>query len=265
MNLSEIEGVVLDMDGVLWRGNSPLPGLAEFFSFLRHQNILFVLATNNSRRSPREYTGKMESLSVPDVEISQVITSGTATVDYLLARFPLGTRMFVIGGDGLREILVEAGFVLAVTDAEIVVVGIDFDLSYEKLRLATLFIRSGALFVGTNPDVTFPTPEGLAPGAGSILALLEAATDIKPTVIGKPEGAMFETALHVLKTPPEKTLMIGDRLGTDILGGINAGLKTALVMTGVTTPKLLAESTIQPDIVFDGLDHLLRSWSEIVK
>ncbi len=265
MNLSEIEGVVLDMDGVLWRGNLPLLGLAEFFAFLRQQNIPFVLATNNSRRSPREYTGKMESLGVPDVAISQVITSGTATVDYLLTRYPTGGRVFVIGGDGLREILVEAHFTLAETDVDIVVVGIDFDLSYEKLRQATLFIRDGALFVGTNPDVTFPTPEGLAPGAGSILALLEASTDVKPTVIGKPEGAMFETALHVLRTTPDKTLMIGDRLGTDILGGINAGLKTALVMTGVTTPELLAESPIQPDSVFDGLDHLLRYWSDIVK
>jgi 4-nitrophenyl phosphatase len=262
MDFSKIDGVILDMDGVLWRGNTPLPGLAEFFAFIRERGLPFVLATNNSRRSPHEYVGKLEKWGVPQVDSSQVVTSGTATVDYLQLHYPPKSSTFVIGGDGLRDLLAKADFALAENDADIVVVGIDFNLTYEKLRTATLLIRSGAAFIGTNPDVTFPTPEGLAPGAGSILALLESATDVHPIVIGKPERAMFETALHRMGTSPDRTLMIGDRLGTDIVGGNNADLKTVLVMTGVTTPELLSESSIKPTAVFDGLNHLHKTWLE---
>lgn len=262
MNFREIDGVVLDMDGVLWRGNTALPGLAEFFTFLREQKLPFTLATNNSRRSPDEYTGKLEKMSVPDVGSNHVITSGTATVDYLRSHFPPKTQVFVVGGDGLKDILAKADFTLAENDAEVVVVGIDFNLTYEKLRTATLLIRNGAAFIGTNPDVTFPTPEGLAPGAGSILALIETATDVRPTVIGKPERAMFETAVQRMGTTPERTLMIGDRLGTDIVGGNQAGLKTALVMTGVTTPEILASSDVVPTGVFGGLAQLRFEWEQ---
>ena len=176
--------------------------------------------------------------------------------------FPRSSSTFVIGGDGLRDILAKSGFSLAENDAEIVVVGIDFNLTYKKLRIATMLIRGGAAFIGTNPDVTFPTPDGLAPGAGSILALLEAATDAKPTVIGKPERAMFETAVQRMGTMANRTLMIGDRLGTDIMGGNNAGLKTALVMTGVTTPDILAESLPKPTAIFDDLEDLRSKWEQ---
>lgn len=262
MKFTEIDGVVLDMDGVLWRGNTPLDGLVEFFSFLRSRNLPFALATNNSRRSPHEYVGKLEKMGVPHVDSTHVITSGTATVEYLLSHFAPKTQIFVVGGDGLRDILAKADFTLAENDAEVVVAGIDFNLTYEKLRTATLLIRGGATFIGTNPDVTFPTPEGLAPGAGSILALLETASDVSPTVIGKPARAMFETACQRMGTPPDRTLMIGDRLGTDILGGNNAGLKTALVMTGVTTPEILESSDIIPNGIFDGLPHLQTVWEQ---
>jgi 4-nitrophenyl phosphatase len=262
MNFSDIDGVILDMDGVLWRGDIPLPGLAEFFEFMRSRGLPFMLATNNSRRSPQEYVGKLQKWGVPKIDSAQVVTSGTATVDYLEQHFPPNSSTFVIGGDGLRDILAKSGFSLAENDAEIVVVGIDFNLTYEKLRIATLLIRGGAAFIGTNPDVTFPTPDGLAPGAGSILALLEAATDANPTVIGKPERAMFETALQRMGAMANRTLMIGDRLGTDIMGGNNAGLKTALVMTGVTTPDILAESLTKPTAIFDDLVDLRSKWEQ---
>ncbi len=260
MNLSEISSVVMDMDGVLWRGNNPLPGLVPFFEMLRERQLPFVLATNNSRTSPSNYVKKLESKGVPGVKEEQIVTSGTATAGYLRTVYPEGTRIHIVGEDGLCEVLEKAGFSLALHDVQIVVAGIDFEITYDKLRRATLLIRDGAEFIGTNPDVTFPSPEGLVPGTGSILAALQAATDVKPTIIGKPNLPMFETALHQLETSPDSTLMIGDRLGTDILGAQRAGMKTALVLTGVTGRAELAESDVQPDGVYEGLSELVAEW-----
>ena len=135
-------------------------------------------------------------MGVSGVAPEHIVTSGTATASYLQAQYPPATRMYVIGGDGLKQLLIRAGFELVETKAELVVCGIDFDLTYNKLRTATLLIRSGARFIGTNPDSSFPSPEGLVPGAGSILALIEAASGCAPTIIGKPERGMFEVALR---------------------------------------------------------------------
>ena len=155
-----------------------------------------------------------------------------------------------------------AGFVLS-DEAKVVVVGIDFNLTYNKLRRAVGLICGGADFIGTNADATFPMPDGLAPGAGSILAALRTATDVEPTVIGKPSKLMFTAALHSLGTAPESTLMIGDRLDTDIQGAQDAGLPAALLFTGVTSPAILAASAIQPEGVFDDLPALMAAWASI--
>lgn len=259
MNLNDIDAMVLDMDGVLWRGDEPLPGLVPFFAFVRRRGLPFVLATNNSRKTPGDYVGKLAGMGVNGIKESEIITSGTATAGHMREHYPAGTRVYVIGGDGLREILTAAGFVLADSDVAVVVAGVDFDLTYDKVRRACLLIRAGATFIGTNPDVTFPTPEGLVPGAGSILALLQAATDIEPTVIGKPARPMFDEALRRLGTTPQRTLMVGDRLGTDIIGGQRAGMRTALLLTGVTTPDERHTSDIQPDATYADLTALMNA------
>jgi 4-nitrophenyl phosphatase len=145
--------------------------------------------------------------------------------------------------------------------AEVVVVGIDFGLSYESLKRAALHIRAGAAFIGTNADKSFPSPEGLIPGAGSLLALLHTATDVPPTVIGKPALPMFEAALRVTGTPAAQTLMIGDRLDTDISGARAADMPTALLLSGVTTPEALASSEVWADVAFESLEALLRAWA----
>lgn len=266
MKFSAITGVVMDMDGVLWRGDMPLPGLEDLFLWLREANLPFVLATNNSSRTPENYVEKLARMGVPDVPARNIVTSATATAAYLRANYPAETRIHVFGMDGLRQILQSAGLHLATPDGDppdVVVAGIDFELSYEALKQAALAIRAGAEFIGTNPDKTFPTPEGLVPGAGSMLAALETATDKTPVVIGKPETPMFETALEIIGTDAENTLMIGDRLGTDILGGKNAGMKTALLFTGVTTPDELTEDadTVWPDVAYEGLPDLVRAWA----
>jgi 4-nitrophenyl phosphatase len=154
-----------------------------------------------------------------------------------------------------------AGFSLVAADADVVVVGLDPDLTYQKLAQAMQLIRGGARFIGTNGDRTFPLPDRLVPGAGSILAALQACTDQKPLIIGKPEKPMFEIALDRLGTPAGRTLMVGDRLDTDILGGQQAGLRTALLLTGVTTPEALATGSVRPDCVFDDLKALHAAWA----
>ena len=257
--LKHIRAIISDMDGVLWRGMQPLPGLHDFFSTMWDKRVDFVLATNNSGKTRMDYVQKLAQLDVTGIQPEHIITSGTATASYLQTKFRPGARIYVVGGAGLKQVLTEAGFTLVEKDADLVVCGIDFDLTYEKLRAATLLIRGGAGFIGTNPDSSFPSPDGLVPGAGSILALIEAASGQPPIVIGKPSRGMFEAALRQLKTAPEETLMIGDRIGTDIEGAQSLGIKTALVMTGVEDAASLAASRIKPDCVFDGLPDLIKA------
>lgn len=259
MNLSSISGVIMDMDGVLWRGDQILPGVGAFFDFLQRQGLPFVLATNNSAKAPADYVSKLSGMGIHGVSAGQIVTSGTATVDYLLTRYPVGTAIHVLGGDGLMALISGAGYVLS-DDAGIVVSGIDIHLTYDKLKRAALLIRRGADFIGTNADASIPVADGLAPGSGSILAALKTATDVEPLVIGKPGKPMFEAARHALGTAPENTLMIGDRLNTDIHGAQQAGLKAALVLTGVATVEDVEVGLVKPDGVYTDLPALMAAW-----
>ncbi len=261
MPLSEIKAVVSDMDGVLWRGDDKLPGMVEFFTFLRKNNIPFVLATNNSGRHTTNYIQKLAKMGVADIQAQELVTSATATVDYLRNRYPAGARLFVIGNPGLFQTLEEADFTITDSDVDAVVAGLDFEFSYEKARKATLLIRNeGADFIGTNPDTTFPSPDGLVPGAGSVIGMIRLTTDVEPVIIGKPKRAMFDVAVQRLGTATSETLMIGDRLNTDIEGGYNAGLKTAMVLSGVNKRDDIGD--IQPDYIFEGLPELIETWGE---
>lgn len=247
------------MDGVLWRGDEPLPGAQELFTFFNERGIRFALATNNSSKTQADYVTKLAGMGIHGVAPEQVVTSGTATASYLQTRYAQGTAIHVLGGDGLRAIITSAGFVLS-DDADVVVVGIDFNLTYPKLKQAALLVRRGADFIGTNADATFPLPEGLVPGAGSLLAAVSTAAGRQPVVIGKPNAPMYEAGLRVLGTDKAHTVMIGDRLDTDIIGAQQVGLRAALVLTGVTTRDDLAASSEQPDAIFTGLPELLAAW-----
>lgn len=260
LDLTDIRAVVSDMDGVLWRSTDILPGAVDFLHLLRRQGIPFVLASNNSSRSPADYVAKLDKAGLGPVTEAEIVTSATTTADYLKTHYPQGTRVHVLGGNGLRGLVAAAGFPLVQEDAQVVVAGLDFDLTYDRLRRAALLIRAGADFIGTNDDVTFPSTEGLIPGAGSLLAALRAATDREPLVMGKPGRAMFETALHLLGTPPQQTLMIGDRMNTDITGAQATGMRTVLVLSGVSTREQALASEAPPDAIYDDLAHLARVW-----
>lgn len=266
MNYAKIDAAILDMDGVLWRGDNPLPAMNDMFAWLQETSLPFALATNNSTKTPADYVTKLARLGVTGVPEAAIITSATATAAYMQGHYAPGTRVFVVGEQGLIDILNEAGFDTGDSDDDppsVVVAGLDRGLNYAKLRRATLLIRGGADFIGTNPDRTFPNPEGQVPGAGSMLAAIEAATDVTPLVIGKPNAPMFRTALDHLGTPAERTLMIGDRLNTDIEGAKAVGMPSVLLFTGVTTQADLsaADGATWPDVAYEGLPELLQAWA----
>jgi 4-nitrophenyl phosphatase len=258
-----IRNLIVDMDGVLYRGDEPVAGLLPFFSFLRRRQIRFLLATNNSTLSAEQYCGKLERMGVR-IEPADVLTSSDATGDYLAGLAAPGTRMYVLGGDGMRDALVKRGFVVADDRVDYVVVGLDRSLTYDSLRRACLLIRAGARFIGTNADPTLPVPEGLAPGAGAILAALQTCTDVRPTVIGKPEARFYELAMSRLGANPSETAAVGDRLDTDILGATHAGILSLLVLSGATTRPLLEASPIRPDLVFDDIGTLAAAWEALL-
>jgi 4-nitrophenyl phosphatase len=260
-SLQKLKHLIIDMDGVLYLGDEPIPGTRAFLSFLREQSISFVLATNNATKTPQQFVDKLADMKVT-VHPEEILTSALATATYLASIAPEGTRAFVIGQDGLRLALQQAGFELVEDNADYVVAGLDFTVCYERLRDACLQIRAGATFVGTNPDLTYPSELGIVPGAGSIMAFLEASTGIKPTIVGKPQTAMMEQALVRMGAQRATTAVLGDRLETDILAGKRAGLYTLLVLTGVTDRSMLATARIQPDLVFEDTACLHRAWQE---
>lgn len=262
-SISNIQYLVVDLDGVLYRGDEVIPGAREFVEFLRGRGIGFVLATNNSTRTPQQYVEKLAGMGI-GIQADEVLTSALATADYLKSVAPPGARLFVVGQDGLWAALRQAGFELVESGAEYVVVGMDFSATYERMAEATLQIRAGAQFIGTNPDKTFPSERGIVPGNGALLAFLEAATGVTPTVIGKPETAMLEQALARMNASAATTAMLGDRLETDILAGKRAGLATLLVLSGIADRAMLAESEVQPDLVFEDVGELKAAWQKEV-
>ncbi|TAL47966.1 MAG: HAD-IIA family hydrolase [Methylovulum sp.] len=254
---SNIRALIIDMDGVLWHGDQPMPGLTDFFQTLRDQQIRFILATNNASLTPGQYVNKLAKMGVT-VTQDEILTSGIATALYLGEHEdPSTTRVFVIGEDGAKEPLTERGFTLTDlyevnTDstpgkgADIVVCGKDQTLTWDKLATATLNIRAGAKFIGTNADTTLPTEHGITHGNGAILAALQVATGVTPTIIGKPEPIIYQQAMALLGTDTSETIAIGDRLETDILGAVRTGIRSLMVLTGVSTEEDLKVSGYQP-------------------
>jgi len=263
---STIRGVIADMDGVLWRDKEILPGASAFFQQLAADHIPYTFATNNSTRTAAYYVEKISALGIK-VSEAQIISSSIATADYLKQVYPRETCIYVVGEIGIREVLQTAGFTLIESidePVQLVVVGLDRDISYQKLHFASTHIRRGAIFIATNPDKTFPIPGGLSPGAGSIVAAVAAAAGKSPDrIVGKPGFPMFQIALQHLGTAPHETLMIGDRLETDIEGAAHVGIRTALVLSGVTADRsIIAESSTQPDIIADDLAGLLAAYGD---
>ncbi len=257
-----LRGLICDMDGVLWRGDSPLPGLEAFFAVLEALQISYMLVTNNSSRTPDQYVEKLRKMGV-ETTTKHVLNSAMAAARHIAETKPDAT-VFAIGGPGVRQAVEAEGLAyrddIGIKHADFVLVGWDQQLTWTKLAAATRLILDGATFVSTNPDRTFPLEATLAPGNGAQTAALTAATGVNPIVAGKPAALLYQQAMARMGTPPESTLVIGDRLDTDILGGIRLGNPTALVLTGVSTADELHGSPIRPTIVFNDLPSLTEAW-----
>lgn len=258
--LERAQGFVIDMDGVLYRGDTVLPHVKEFLGALNEGAVPYVLATNNSTRLPEQYVEKLAAMGLA-VTSDRIQTSGQATAAWLKERYPRGTTVYVLGMTALEAAVYGDGyFARAERDVQVVVSGADFELTYNKLRIAALAIRRGAAFVATNGDTTFPTEEGLIPGAGAILAALVAATSVTPEIIGKPSTGMLLQGASLLGTEPAHTVMLGDRLDTDILAGHRANFITIMVLTGVSTMADVAGSDLQPDVLLPDLAPLVEHY-----
>jgi glycerol-1-phosphatase len=260
-------GIVLDLDGVVYLGDEVVPAAPAALEGVRGLGVRLAFVTNNSFRPPERVAEKLGHLGVK-AAAEEVLTSANATVRLLGGEDGLdGTRVLVLGGPGLRQALEDAGARLldaaAWREAEVVAVGFDPDLTYDRVRAAALAIRAGARFVGSNPDTTLPTPEGFWPGAGATLAMLRAATGIPPEVAGKPERALFETAAAAIGPGPY--LMVGDRADTDLDGAHRLGWATALVLSGVVTPADLPALTVAPDHLLADVGGLLDRPGPVIR
>jgi len=254
--LANIQGLILDMDGVLWRDQAPLLDIPAFFAQSAEIGLSVILATNNSTKTVDQYIEKLAHLGA-QVRPEQIVNSSMASADYLKRLHPQGGPVFIVGESGLVDSLAAEGFYLAEENVLAVVAGLDRQITYSKLNKASRLIRDGAPFIGTNPDRTFPTPTGLTPGSGSVLAFIEAASGVSPTIMGKPERYMFDVALRRLNLPPNSVLAVGDRMDTDIQGGQRAGCRTAVVLSGVSTLAEVQDWRPQPDLILDNLADLL--------
>ena len=251
-NWPKISGIISDLDGVVYRGDEPIASAVAAFRRWHEAGVPYAFVTNNSTKDAAAFAAKLCGMGVP-ADAADVVTTSAATVATVKDRWPAGTGVYVIGAAALRKAILEAGFVLADEDAKVVVAGLDREFAYRKLKTAQKAILSGAGFLGTNPDKMLPSETGYEPGAGSILAAIEACSGKAPTIVGKPQPTLIRMALARLGTAKSETLMIGDQVATDIAAGKAAGLPTLLVSTGVPES---GPRSVEPDFVAEHLDEL---------
>ncbi|MED3760012.1 TIGR01457 family HAD-type hydrolase [Peribacillus frigoritolerans] len=250
--MKSYKGYLIDLDGTMYRGTEQIAEAAGFINDLRKRDIPYLFVTNNSSRTPAQVADKLRSIGIL-TEDDQVFTTSMATANYI-AEQKKGASVYVVGEEGIIEALKEKGMKLVEEHPDYLVMGIDRGINYEKLSKACLAVRNGAVFISTNGDIAIPTEQGLLPGNGSLTSVVSVSTQVQPIFIGKPESVIVEQALRVLGIPKEETIMVGDNYDTDILAGINAGIDTLLVHTGVTTKERLKQYKEQPTHVVDTLD-----------
>jgi len=248
--------LLFDLDGVLYRGDEPVPSAPATMAELRRRGSRLVFLTNNSSRTPEQVAGKLHALGI-EALVAEIVTSAQATAELLAGRG--GGSVYAIGGRGVVEALTLGGLRVLngePADADLVVVGIDEDLTYAKLRTACVLIRRGARFVATNADRTFPAPGGeIWPGAGALVAAITAATGTEPEVVGKPFSPLFEAAHR--RGGGGRPLVIGDRLDTDIEGAVRLGWDCMLVLTGVATRAEVEATGNRPTFIAQDVSALL--------
>ncbi|HFZ8984472.1 TPA: TIGR01457 family HAD-type hydrolase [Streptococcus pyogenes] len=248
------KGYLIDLDGTIYQGKNRIPAGERFIKRLQEKGIPYLLVTNNTTRTPEMVQSMLTNQFHVETGIETIYTATMATVDYM-NDMNRGKTAYVIGETGLKSAIAAAGYVEELENPAYVVVGLDSQVTYEMLVIATLAIQKGALFIGTNPDLNIPTERGLMPGAGALNALLEAATRVKPVFIGKPNAIIMNKSLEVLGIQRSEAVMVGDNYLTDIMAGIQNDIATILVTTGFTRPEEVPTLSIQPDHVLSSLDE----------
>jgi len=249
------KGFLIDMDGVMYRGSQLIEGAVEFVHLLREQDIPFLFLTNNSQRTRRDVATKLARMGI-EVEEEHIYTCAMATARFLAHQKPKGTA-YVIGEGGLMQALHQNGYSIVDHDPDYVVVGEGRTITFEMIEAAVRMVCAGARLIATNMDPNCPTQNGIRPGCGAIVAMIEAATGRKAFSVGKPNPIMMRAARKELGLTAEETIMIGDTMETDILGGLQMGYRTILVLSGGTSKEQLKEFSYQPDRVVNSIRDLL--------
>ncbi|WLR41302.1 TIGR01457 family HAD-type hydrolase [Bacillus carboniphilus] len=254
--MKQYKGYLIDLDGTMYRGTEKIEEAGDFVRQLNKKNIPYLFVTNNSSRTPEQVAEKLNKFDIPTSE-DQVFTTSMATSNFISEK-KKQSSVYVIGEEGIRQALLDNGHTIRDENVDYVVVGIDRGIDYEKLAKGCIAIRDGATFISTNGDIAIPTERGLLPGNGSLTSVLTVSTTVDPIFIGKPEIIIMEQALKVLGTAKEETLMVGDNYDTDIMAGMNTGLDTLLVHTGVTTADHLSKKEQQPTYTINSLEEWIK-------
>ena len=256
MTRRRISSWLMDMDGVLVREQNAIPGAQEFLARLRELGRPFLVLTNNSMYTRRDLAARLRLTGI-DIPEESIWTSALATAQFLEDQRPGGTA-FVVGESGLTTALHGAGYTMSDRDPDYVVLGETRTYSFERITKAIRLVAAGSRFIATNPDNVGPTPDGPLPATGSVAALVSRATGVEPYYVGKPNPLMMRSALNAIEAHSETTAMIGDRMDTDIVSGLEAGLETILVMTGVTTPGEAERYSYRPSRIVESVAELVE-------
>ncbi|GAA2977333.1 TIGR01457 family HAD-type hydrolase [Lentilactobacillus parakefiri] len=253
--MTKYKGYFIDLDGTVYAGKKRIPAAKRFIERLQEAGIPFLFVTNNSTQLPRDVVKNLVDNHDIHVKPENVYTSGMATVDYMNEHQTGDSpSVYIVGEMGLKQVILANDYRLESDRPDYVVVGLDSDLTYEKLSEAVLAIRSGSTFIGTNPDTNIPKERGMMPGAGSVVKFVEYATQVEPIMIGKPKARIIESAVKKIGLNSSEVVMVGDNYNTDIKAGINAGVDTLLVYTGLSTKQQVAKESVQPTYQIDSLD-----------
>ena len=255
LRLDGLKNFLIDMDGVLLSGSTPIPGADAFIARLRARGAKFLLLTNNSRHTPRDLAHNLQNIGL-NLAAEDIFTSALATARFLHSQRPNGTA-FVIGESGLTSALHEQGYIITERKPDYVVLGETLNYNFDQISRAVRLVLDGARFIATNPDPNGPTESGVVPACGAMAALIQSATGVAPFFVGKPNPLMMRSAINYLGVHSENTYMVGDRMDTDIVAGVQAGLGTILVLTGVTRLENVDRYPYGPA-------HIVRSVADII-
>lgn len=245
--MEKYDAFLLDLDGTVYWGKEEIPEAVTFVKTLKSKGLRYLFVTNNSTRTKEAVADQLSGFGIPCTP-DDVLTTSIATASYIKAQ-KSNAKVLYIGEQGLQQAMQAAGFIYEEEHPDFVAFGMDRQITYEKYAKACLAVRSGAAFVSTNPDVALPNERGLVPGNGALTSVITVSTGVKPVFIGKPEPIIIDLALEKLGATKQRTLMIGDNYDTDIMAGINAGLDTLIVHTGVTSAEVLKTKTDRKSVV----------------